>query len=308
MFIKDEPLTDDKIRDGRYRLIHCLAIEDQLVDRCLFHPWVGVEVRNVGSVVSKAGWSPLPGGYKALSTVFPDGGSVAVDKSAWDWTMPPWVVEAYLQVKKLQCHGWDDRYERAVRTRLAQVVGPLATIRLCNGLEFKQEGWGIMKSGWLLTLSMNSMAQLNQHALACFRMGENDPPLMWAMGDDSLIRMKHDAQVLDQYEKALATTGCLVKKSVLKREFCGVRIEGDLEVSVTPLYIDKHKFVLSYVEPRYEQDTLQSYMLLYSLSADRWVDEYKDRLDLNYGPLYPLWAKGLIKLQVLDNIPPWASW
>lgn len=310
MFIKDEPLTQAKIDERRFRLIHCLAIEDQMVDRILFTPFFDSEIKNVQSCVSKAGWSPIPAGYAALAKEFPEGGSVAVDKSCWDWTMPGWCVEAYLQIKKLQCRGWDDRFERLVRARFYHVVGPGARIRLRDGRVYRQTDWGLMKSGWLLTLSMNSMSQLCQHALAWTRMGEGASPLphMWAMGDDSIIRQSHDLEKLARYEAALSTTGCLVKKSVLRREFCGILLEGEGDVTVTPLYGPKHKFHLAYLDPLVEQDTLQSYQLIYALSADRWIDRHKDRLGIDYGPLYRLWAAGLVNLKILDSIPAWSAW
>lgn len=281
-----------------------------MVDRMLFEPWFGVEVRNVESVTSKAGWSPLPAGYASLSTHFPEGEVVAVDKASWDWTMPGWVVEAYLQVKKHQCRDWDERYERMVRSRLWEIVGPGATFRLEDGDRFAQVGWGLMKSGWYLTLSMNSMSQLFQHALAWSRLGKvGEPlPLCWAMGDDTIIRMSQEQDFVSDYERELATTGCLVKKSVLQREFCGVRVWGSGQGAIVdPLYPQKHQFTLAYINPKHEQDTLQSYKLLYALSGNRWIDLHNDKLAVDYGPLYKLWARGLVKLSILDDLPPWTA-
>lgn len=267
-------------------------------------------MKHVESVTSKAGWAPLPGGYKRLAVEFPTDQVVAVDKSSWDWTMPGWCVRAYYEVKRQQCRDWDDRYDRLVRARLYHVVGPGSVLRLADGAEFAQRDWGLMKSGWLLTLSMNSMSQLFQHAVAWWRLGNamSALPHVWAMGDDTIIKYTHDSRKLELYESALATTGCLVKKSVLRREFCGVLVEGDDDVTVTPLYVDKHKFLLSYLDPKVEQDTLQSYFLLYALSKDRWVDEYRDRLIMDHGPMYKLWAKGLCRLQCFDDMPPWTAW
>nr|QUS52862.1 hypothetical protein 2 [Hypera postica associated sobemovirus 2] len=307
LFIKDEPHNLKKAAEGRFRLIHSLSLVDQMVDRILFYPWYAVELKNVMKTTQKTGWSPIPGGYQALVEIFPEDESIAVDKSLWDWTMPEWVIAAYVEMKKNQCVGATDEYWRLVWARLACVVGPRSYFELPSGIRYRQTGWGIMKSGWLLTLSMNSAAQAFQHVLAWRRMGKSEkPPHVWAMGDDILARMKIDDDDLERYWRSLETTGCLVKKIERRREFCGFHFVG--KEGVTPLYPDKHRFILKYIEPKVEKETLMSYSLLYALSSDRWIDGIGMSFPAVLNPVAKLWAKGLVCLNVLTSIPDWVDY
>lgn len=282
-----------------------------MVDRILFYPWCAYEVMYPMGVVSKAGWAPLPGGYQRLMKEFPESESVAVDKSLWDWTMPGWVVRGFVDVKLAQCGNRDAAYERIVWSRLRQVLGPRTRFRMRDGVEWIQSDWGLMKSGWFCTLSMNGMAQGLQHALAWYRMGNRTlPPLIWTMGDDTLTRMKMDDAELDNYRKCLETCGCIVKKVERSREFAGFSVFGDdiASARVEPLYPDKHQFILRYVESAVERDTMLSFSLLYALSNQQWFNAIADRCTIAIGPAQRLWAKGLVKLDILQVLPTWTDY
>lgn len=300
IFVKDEPHKRTKIAAGRERIIFALSVVDQMVDRLLFKPMIDVEVRNPGAVVAKAGWSPLPEGYQAIVKQFP-GDVMAVDKTAWDWTMPEWVVYAYFGIKMDQCVDSDDLYEGMCWLRMMQVVGSEAYIRLPDGRQLQQDSVGLMKSGWLLTLSMNSMAQALQHAVASFAIGE-EPPRCWALGDDFISRAVSKP---DDYVRELSRTGCLVKHAKNILEFAGFDFTNG---GVTPLYWKKHQFLLNYVEPDIEQDVLLSYFMLYSLSTNRWLDSYRKYANFPVGKTFELWAKGLIKMDVTLGKMSWLEW
>lgn len=254
------------------------------------------------SVTSKAGWAPLPGGYQRMALEFPFELSVAVDKTAWDWTMPEWVIRAYVDMKLDQCIDPTDDYEELIWQRLNYVLGPGTRFRMSSGVEWRQTYWGLMKSGWLLTLSMNSAAQAFQHALAWRRAGlEGAVPPMWAMGDDTLCKMPHDH--LGEYEAALKTCGCLVKKVVPAREFAGFELTSDGKV--VPLYPDKHQFILRYLEPDVECETVFAYSLLYALAGESWFDEIASRCPLPPKIVQQSWARGLTELSLLGRMPKW---
>lgn len=278
-----------------------------MVDKILFTPWYEAELKQPMATTQKTGWSPLPAGYQRLVAEFPADSSVAVDKTQWDWTMPEWVIRAYVDMKRYQLtEEVPPEYWTLVWARLYYVLGPGARFRMPNGVQWRQLGWGLMKSGWLLTLSLNSAAQGFQHALAWFRMGKTEPPpSVWAMGDDILAKMKLTEEELQLYWEKLETTGCKVKKIERRREFCGFDFVSD-EV-VNPLYPDKHQFILQHLDPAVEQETLLSYSLLYALSDLGWVKKIYPYQERALGPLAKLWAKGLVKLDVLPRVPDWAS-
>lgn len=295
--MKDEPHKTTKLAAGRERLIFALSLVDQMVDRILFKPMIDVEIRNPREVVSKTGWSPLPEGYRAIYQEFP-GEVMAVDKTAWDWTMPGWVVAAYHEMKMEQCLTMDELYSGMTFYRMMEVVGPLSKVRLPTGFEVRQKGIGLMKSGWLLTLSMNSLAQALQHAVAAYSIGE-EPPRCWAMGDDFISRSVRD---VSRYREELSRTGCIVKhiKNIL--EFAGFEFtKGGVE----PLYTSKHKFLLAYVDPAIEQDVLLAYHLLYSLSENDWLERYRKFAEFPIGNSFKLWALGLRKLELCLDEMEW---
>lgn len=284
---------------------------DQLIDRILFGPWVGSEIRQPMKTTQKSGWSPFPAGYQRLLAEFPVNESMAVDKTLWDWTMPEWVISLYVCVKRQQMvegdDGLDDRYWHLVWARLYYVLGPGARFRCPSGEEWQQQFWGLMKSGMFLTLSLNSMAQDAQHVLAWIRaFPDESVPLLWAMGDDTLIRMSLTDDETTAYVEALESTGCSVKKIERSREFCGYMFNSADDVR--PLYPEKHRFIIAHVNPSVEQDTLFAYELLYALSGDRWVDRLRQYQYAPLGPVARMWARGLVRLNVLKEVPQWADY
>lgn len=292
-----------------------------MVDKVLFKPWQDVEIENVSHSVSKAGWAPIPEGFRWLNKSFPDGDPIfAVDKTAWDWTMPGWVIKPYYLSKIAQCRGPTPDYIRATCARIVEVLrDPI--VRLPDGTRYMQTTEGIMKSGWYLTLSMNSAAQFFQHALAWRRAGGIEPsPLIWAMGDDMLINfsgcytpgenklvrpghVKRIVQAGRKYADELEHTGCILKHLDPVKEFAGFVFTND---SVTPLYQDKHRFIMSYVKPDREQQTLLSMCLLYSMTPNfGWLSAFRWRMDFPLGATFRRWAQGLASLAALTSDPEW---
>lgn len=274
-----------------------------MVDRLLFGPFVYQEIKNPMEVTAKAGWAPLPGGYQRCVTEFPLDLSIAVDKQAWDWTMPEWVIRAYFDAKVRQCKDPDDYWLYMVFMRFSHLFGPNTLYVFPDGVVLRQTFWGCMKSGCLLTLSMNSAAQYFQHALACFRMGFTEVPKLWAMGDDNLIRM--DPKYLEQYLQLLSITGCIVKQAEMAREFAGFRMEGHslADASCIPLYEEKHKFMIAWMDESQEEEILMAFALLYALDPPAWFQNVLYRSTIRLGPKHRMWAKGLIKLDLLDFVP-----
>nr|QXV86558.1 RNA-dependent RNA polymerase [Solemoviridae sp.] len=286
------------------RLISAFGLVDQMVDRMLFYPFFGAEVRKPMEVTSKAGWAPLPAGYQRLLYEFPEKLSLAVDKSSWDWSMPAWVIKVYFDAKMRQCINPDWEWAYMVAHRFMTLYGPGARFVMPDGLVWRQKNVGIMKSGSLLTLSMNSAAQYFQHALAWLRMGNlTDPPRIWTMGDDTLTLMSDED--IEAYSKHLAKTGCLLKICERSRDFSGFLVEGDAisNAKVTPLYQEKHKFMIKHVKPEQEERVMMAFTLLYALNPPDWLKDILKRTNVQMGPKQKLWAKGMINLKMIDFVP-----
>lgn len=260
IFVKDEPHSVQKIRTGRLRLIMVMSLEDQVVDRYLMSNWSSAE-RDFFSIPGKTGWSPLPLGYRYFETTF-DGDTLATDFSSFDWTLPPWVPELILDARIAQCKSPSARYITQLRSRFAAVLRD-AVIRMPNGTRYRQQGWGLMKSGWFRTIAFNSSAVCALYLLAWKRSGQPGPlPDLWTMGDDAILAWPPDG-VVEHLESALSSTGVLVKHSSRVKEFAGFRFGSG---RVTPIYTEKHLYALRYVAPDVKQAVATCYTCLYALA------------------------------------------
>lgn len=275
-----------------------------MVDRCLGFPLVDSEVQDYSKCAAKAGWSVIPGGFKEFASVFPLDKSVAVDKKLWDWTVPAWVVFLYFLVKMAQVRNPSPAYRRALFNRFSEIWGPDAVVRLPTGMEIRQLVWGIMKSGCYFTTSCNSMAQDGQHILAWIRAKlPGGPALIWSMGDDVIMLWKLEKALLDGYLSKLATTGCIVKHAVWRREFAGFEVTGVRgEEVVKPLYPLKHQFMLRYVDPALEQQVLMQFAMLNALDKDSWFNSVKEQCRFPVGEHFRQWALGNMRLEALGAV------
>lgn len=284
-----------------------MSLEDQMVDRMLFGGWAQAEIDHVDQATSKTGWAPIPEGHRLLEAAMPnESHCVAVDKSSWDWTCPWWVLADYVRVKLEQTVDVFPGYERAVWNRIAQVLGPDCRCAFPNGEVYRQKDWGLMKSGFLLTLSMNSAAQSLQHhvvELRALRAPDNSSlsvlkfgSTLWAMGDDSLVYLTVPPHkiFLEEYCRQLATLGCLVKHAFVRREFAGFHFPG--RGVVTPLYPLKHRFSLAHVKRELVVGTIQAYSFVYSCASDKdqlWLDKERRAREMPSASYFRAWGLGL---------------
>lgn len=260
VFIKDEPHKRQKIVDGRLRLIMCVSLEDQMVDRILFQNWTRQEERHVLDIPGKTGWTPVPFGYRKFKSSFTRG-VLATDCSAFDWTVPAWVSDLLLELMLDQTELSVEQTS-VIRNRWNQVLGTGCVVRLPDGSRYRQETRGLMKSGWYRTIATNSDIQFLIHALAFHRAFPRQRcPLVWTMGDDVIMDWPPSCSQ-DDFEKGLRTTGVLCKRGSARPEFAGFVIEGE---KVTPMYPEKHRFLLRHVPPTLAEQVATSYSLLYAL-------------------------------------------
>lgn len=86
VFVKQEPHKMAKIQEGRYRLISAVSLVDTMIDRILFRTMWAKALSKPLRTPSAVGWVPLSGGWRSIRQMLP-GRTVAIDKSAWDWTV-----------------------------------------------------------------------------------------------------------------------------------------------------------------------------------------------------------------------------
>jgi len=276
-----------------------------MVDRWLFSDWTQAELDDVMSVMSKAGWSPLPEGFRDFRDTF-RGKVITTDCSSFDWTFPSWVVEELLEIRLEQCRNLDSAYEFAVRARFEEVLGTECLIRLPNGDLFQQCRLGLMKSGWYRTIAENSAAQGLITALAWLRSGfDQDLPVLWAMGDDVVMSWPYGQPEAEKFSAALGTTGVINKHWSFRREFAGFEFG---EKTVTPLYPAKHQFMLNRADPDLLRDLGIAFDLLYALARDEVKVKIQPFLN-RFSPLMRsyarAWAFGMVGS--IDALGPVAS-
>lgn len=288
VFIKDEPLKTAKLVNHRERIIFVTALEDQVIDHMLFGENAHAEIDLHPFTNSKVGWAPIPAGFKQLLDTFDVDQVHAVDKTAWDWTVPSWVIQAYFE----QRFGhYPPSLKQVLWRRFEAVVGPNCTVRMPDGTVLRQKIWGLMKSGWFLTIGLNSAAQVYQHYLALIRSKGKICPL-WVMGDDVLTTKQSDS-----YYFWLRTTGCLVKHVLDSAEFCGLRFFKD--GACQPIYPDRHRMSLAYATLTNLNDVCTSLCAWYSLAPDQSIltDQCWARSRFSRVQLY-WWALGLMPLSI----------
>lgn len=288
--------------DFRFRLIHMLSLEDQMVDRWLFYDWSEAEVLNVSKIACKTGWAPIPQGYVDFNFAFPSSSiPLSIDSSAFDWTIHGDLMDLVLEARLDQCRALNPTYELMVRNRFKQLFSH-SVFRLPDGSRFLQNFSGLMKSGWFRTINENSAYSCMLVILAYRRaFASDDIPSLWAMGDDIILDWNRDQRDVELFTQALATLGIVVKQAKVSREFAGFSFEGFTLSStiVNPLYPVKHQFMLKHVPDELLVETCNSYSLVYALADGKhknMVNEIVDAHSQIPQHLARTWALGLIRL------------
>nr|QQO81415.1 RNA-dependent RNA polymerase [Soybean thrips sobemo-like virus 7] len=256
VFVKPEPHKITKLEEGRLRLISAVSFVDTMVDRILFGWLADVALSSTWKTPCMVGWSPIKGGWRAMANRFVK--PMALDRSAWDWTVQQWLVEAWLGFIFAVAIDPPDWWIAAVTDRFEMLFFH-ARFRFQDGTVIKQPRVGIMKSGCYLTLLLNSVSQVIIHAVAMLQLGLNpfrSMPL--AFGDDTI--QESEGLDVNTYIAELSKLGPKLKSPRIARdvEFIGF-LMGE---KFTPAYTSKHLYKLEYSErlPEY----LESMQCLYA--------------------------------------------
>lgn len=260
IFIKQEPHKIAKINEGRFRLISGVSMVDGIVDRILFQDLHTKIVPTLGSTPSMVGWNPYENG-EIFFKDFSDS-RFALDKSLWDWTVPAWLVDLWLEFileLNFDCPNW---YKKLVTLRF-KLLFELSIFEFSDGSTYAQQGRGIMKSGCYLTLMLNTVGQVMVHKLACDTISEK-PKKLKALGDDTFQETPDDVH---GYVAAVRALGFFPKdpKIMGHVEFAGFVLADGL---VVPAYWQKHLYLLKHLEEKVAVETLSSYQRLYAFKPD----------------------------------------
>lgn len=265
MFVKKEPHKISKIKDGRYRLICGFSLVDAMVDRILFGWFADKVLANVGKTGIRVGWSHLYGGWRELVQEFYPSPVACIDKSSWDWTLQEWIVDIFYYVIADLAEDAPRWYLDLVFNRLVMVFKE-CKFEFQDGQVVKQQGIGIMKSGFYLTIILNSIAQMALHVAAGLRVGI-DVRSYWpeCLGDDTV--QPGLGRLTSDYVRELESLGCVVKgcKVMDYVEFAGLQMNHK---RVVPAYWKKHLFKCCYHDAETFGEFLYDMQVLYHYSPE----------------------------------------
>lgn len=239
-FVKMEPHKDEKIREGRLRLIMAVSLEDTMVDRMLYAPIAARAVASWPKTPVKLGYNPIGGNYRHIAAAFP-GGTLSIDKKAWDFSVPGWMVNIWRQFLSDLAGDVPLWWLMIHEARFKALYSPSTLFEFKDGTIARQGVEGVMKSGCYLTILLNSVGQYIIAYLANCRIGA-EMGLMWIVGDDTAERPRKD---LIRYLEALRGLGFDLKEpeEYPYVEFCGFLANVS---SIRPAYWKKHLFKVFY--------------------------------------------------------------
>lgn len=237
-------------------MISAVSFDDTMVDRIVFG-WLAKSVLdNIGRTKVCVGWVPLFGAWRHFRENFGDK-ILAVDKTAWDWTVQAWMIEALRQLVLRLAVNAPPWLVRLINKRF-NLLFKDCVYQFQDGSQIKQGEVGIMKSGCFLTIILNSFSQLLLHVVAIERMGVLDPGLPYSLGDDT-VQEVGDLDV-ERYVSELKALGSIPKPEILDHvEFAGFSIT---RTSCIPVYRAKHLFKLEYTSNLV--DYLRDMQMLYA--------------------------------------------
>lgn len=249
VFVKMEPHKKEKVKLGRWRLIIASALPVQVAWNMCFRYQQKLEIKNAYTLPSQQGLILSSGGWKYFYAKWKNSGfNVGLDKSAWDWTFPAWMLNLDLELCYRLGRGARMDEWRRITEWLHNDAFYQSRLMLSDGRVFDQQVPGFMKSGLYCTISKNSRGTIMAHIYNCMLTGASIYPLPAAVGDDSLQRedQSHD---LTGYKKM----GIVVKSVTKKLEFVGHDFTPQGPV---PVYMPKHIAKLV----RTNEDTLEQYL------------------------------------------------
>lgn len=254
-FIKQEPHTKAKADENRWRLIMMCSLPVQVA----WHMTVG----HLEDKFLKTYFSPLMhglvyfgGGWSRFRDFYRNKGlNWCADKSGWDWNSPGWVYLVCRELRKRLTHQATEDWRQTLDL-LYDDAYVYSRVMLPDGTILQQSDSGLMKSGLVVTISDNGIAQVALHVLAEKHLGSRRTMLV-ATGDDTFQQTPSDEE---GYVRALQRGGCIVKEYGPGHDFMGFEISSS---GFRPKYLAKHVETLKLQKDMYLAETLEGYMRIY---------------------------------------------
>lgn len=252
LFVKPEPHKDSKCEKKAWRLISSVSVLDQIIDHMLFDPMNILMIDEYVNIVPQIGWAPFYQGWANMPLT-----GVAMDKSGWDWSVRPWLIEEVLWLRGALCKNITQQWTELAAWRYSELFGAPVFVT-SSGHFLRQKQPGVMKSGCVNTIADNSIMQDILNKVVEMETGLSSS-WMRTMGDDTL---QSDPGDIGSYVQSLKRY-CIVKEIKNRVEFAGFDFEVEY---VEPIYHSKHCWNLLHTRPDVVQEMATSYALLYHRS------------------------------------------
>lgn len=239
VFVKTEPHKASKAREGRWRLIICPPLCEQVAWTMWFGQGNSVEIETCGLTPSLQGVKLVEGYWKDYNRLFREKRmDCALDKSAWDWTAhTEWIkLDLELRYRLITTDAGTKRWWREIAERLYEKAFNHPRLLLSNGDVWEQQYPGLMKSGCVNTISTNSHCQVLAHVWLAQKTGKSVFPVPFAVGDDTL-----GARVNTHSPDEYALAAVKVKEgSDAGLQFVGHDFDAEYRAPPIPAYQAKH--------------------------------------------------------------------
>jgi V8-like Glu-specific endopeptidase len=219
IFGKSEPTKEAKLDAGMMRIIMGFPLHKTVKHQAIFENLLITAIDNWMESKIKFVFSPSnPGNIEHLSKVFGTDKVYCSDKKNWDYMFFDWIYSICEEVV-VQLATQSDMTDEEFASYIVDVRGAFQEVRLnsnyrcTNGRVFQSTYQGIMKTGWKLTIFVNSLAQLVVDVLIKCRMGCSDDLILSLLmdivvgGDDVLQKFPNGFDTALYVEKALEL-GC----------------------------------------------------------------------------------------------------
>ncbi|APG75834.1 hypothetical protein 2 [Hubei sobemo-like virus 11] len=261
VFIKQEPHKLRKIEEGRFRLISGVSFVDGIIDRIVFGWLADAAMNAIGQTPALLGWNPLFGGDRLLFSKI-QAPFFSLDKSLWDWTVPAWLVDLWLQFILGLYHDMPEWLELLIVKRF-NILFAKSRFRFPDGCVIEQKFSGIMKSGCFLTILLNSVGQYLVDRIVSYNLNIPTGEIL-CYGDDTIQEVPDN---VENYISAVRALGFLPKDPIVSNvaEFVGFVMDGR---KVIPAYYKKHLYNLRHLDEKVAEATLENYQILYADSEE----------------------------------------
>lgn len=256
VFVKQEPHKIAKADEGRWRLIMASSLPVQCAWHMLFNYVDNKEIEECFNIPSQHGAILVHGGWQQYVALWKSLGLTSgLDKRAWDWTCPYWMIKCDLELRYRLGRGKKMGTWLQLARKLYHHMFVAPELLMSDGTVFRQTVPGIVKSGCVVTISLNGHCQVFGHCGVSLVNKLPIHPLPKCCGDDTLQHENH-VQDVEAYKQF----GIQIKSVSSTMEFMGHEFR---DAGPYPMYVLKHLKKLGYVSDENMDQYLDSMARLY---------------------------------------------